>query len=400
MDLPSRTRRPPEPVPDALVRAHKLEAIGRFVPGVIHELNNPFAAIVGFGELLRRDPRMPDDMQAHAELLVTEIARTRRIIQTILEFLRPRPPERTPTSVRALVDAVLVLHGYSLLASTIEVDLDVPADLPQVELDRPGVQLVVVDLIQDAIDSIAAAGTAGRIRVSATLDPTVGSERVTIAIEHGAPPASANPERELGHRIAASIVADHDGRLVVGAPDGGGSRVAFDLPVRARMPVVTPPLVGAAAGGGGSDDEDGGDVVASMTMPPAGAEHRSTVRATRILVLDDERPIRLLLEKWLRASGFEPVIASTGEEAVDLVREGPFDAVLCDHRMAGMNGTEVYQAVVALRPELAQRFVFMSGDVLNPQLREFVQEHGVGLLPKPFDLDTVQRTLDGVLTIG
>ena len=154
-------------------------------------------------------------------------------------------------------------------------------------------------------------------------------------------------------------------------------------------------------GVGSGGHEDGGDVVASMSMPPAAA--RSTARPcepARILVLDDERPIRMLLEKWLRASGFEPVIASTGDEAVELVRVGPFDAVLCDHRMAGMNGTEVYQAVVGLRPELAHRFVFMSGDVLNPQLREFVQEHGVGLLPKPFDLDTVQRTLDGVLTIG
>ena len=137
--------------------------IGRLVPGVIHELNNPFAALVGFGELLRRDPRMPADLQANAELLVTEVARTRRIIQSILEFLRPRPPERTPTSIRALVDAVLLLHGYRLLSSAVEIDLDVPADLPQVELDRPEIQLVLVDLVQDAIDAIAATGAPGRI---------------------------------------------------------------------------------------------------------------------------------------------------------------------------------------------------------------------------------------------
>jgi hypothetical protein len=66
--------------------------------------------------------------------------------------------------------------------------------------------------------------------------------------------------------------------------------------------------------------------------------------------------------------------------------------------MAGMSGTDVFEAVVALRPDMAHRFVFMSGDVLNPQLREFVEEHGVGLLPKPFDLDTVQRTLDAIVS--
>jgi two-component system NtrC family sensor kinase len=133
------------------------------------------------------------------------------------------------------------------------------------------------------------------------------------------------------------------------------------------------------------------DVMAHIAVPEPAAPAR------RILVLDDERPIRMLLEKWLRGAGFDPVVAERGEEAVELVRAAPFDAVLCDHRMAGMNGTEVFAAVVALRPELAHRFVFMSGDILNPQLREFIAERGVGLLPKPFDLDTVRRTLESVL---
>ena len=79
------------------------------------------------------------------------------------------------------------------------------------------------------------------------------------------------------------------------------------------------------------------------------------------------------------------------------MREMSFDAVLCDHRMAGMTGTEVFDAIVSERPELERRFVFMSGDVLNPELRAFVERHGIGLLAKPFDRDTVRSTLDAVL---
>ena len=59
-----------------------------------------------------------------------------------------------------------------------------------------------------------------------------------------------------------------------------------------------------------------------------------------------------------------------------------------------MSGTEVFEAIVAVRPELERRFVFMSGDVFNPELRAFVEQHGIGLLAKPFDRDTVRRTLD------
>ena len=65
-----------------------------------------------------------------------------------------------------------------------------------------------------------------------------------------------------------------------------------------------------------------------------------------------------------------------------------------------MNGTEAYQQITAIRPELRDRFVFMSGDVLNPHLVDFARQRGIRLLPKPFDLDTVGRTLREVLGDG
>src|SRR5436305_1806395 len=88
-------------------------------------------------------------------------------------------------------------------------------------------------------------------------------------------------------------------------------------------------------------------------------------------------------------AGFLPVIATTGAEALAIVRADPPDAFLCDHRMAGMDGTEVHDAVAALDPGLARRFAFMSGDVLNPELRDFAAARGVQLLAKPFDIATV-----------
>ena len=400
MDDPSRVSGAPHAVPDIVVRAHKLDAVGRLVPGVIHELNNPLSAIVGFGELIRTDPRLPADLHRHAELLVRETTRTQRLIQATLEFLRARPPERMPTSIRALVDAVLLLHGYRLLSSSIHVEQDVSAELAQVEIDRSSLQLVLIDLVQEAIDVSLAAGGEGRLRIEAAQAGERGREAVTLTVSWTAGDASGDRstasiplglDRETARRVAAAIVADHGGRLRTSRnPDGRGATTTIELPVRAGS---AEPAVAAGAGHAGSDD---GDVIASMSMP-ASAPPARAVAATRILVLDDEGSIRLLLEKWLRAAGFEPVIASTGEEALALVRDAPFEAVLCDHRMAGMNGTDVFEAVVAIRPELARRFVFMSGDVLNPQLRDFVQAHGVGLLAKPFDLTTVQRTLDGVL---
>ena len=65
--------------------------------------------------------------------------------------------------------------------------------------------------------------------------------------------------------------------------------------------------------------------------------------------------------------------------------------------MPGMSGIEVYEAIVASRPDLAKRFVMMSGDVLDPALDAFAATHEMTRLAKPFDLDTLDRTLRSVI---
>jgi CheY-like chemotaxis protein len=349
-------------VADETIRAQKLDAVARLVPGIAHELNNPLAAIVGFAELLRTDPRLPDDMRRQADLLAGETARTRQLIHALLDFLREGTPERHPTAVRALVDAALALHAYRLASSPLEVQIEIPDDLPPLEIDRTQIQLVLVNLLQEALDVLEAGSTPGRLRIAAL--PENGTVRNMI--NNDRVDATSNADRDLAWQVSGAIVASHGGTLAR-TTDGAS---------------VTLPLSVAVAASGEAPSE--------APSPPAAA-------AVHVLVLDDEHSIGMLLERWLRASGYEPTVATSGDEAVELVREIRFDAVLCDHRMAGMAGTEVFDAIVAVRPDLERRFVFMSGDVLNPELTAFVEGRGIGLLAKPFDRDTVHRTLEAVL---
>ena len=120
-------------------------------------------------------------------------------------------------------------------------------------------------------------------------------------------------------------------------------------------------------------------------------------RRTRVLVLDDEPAIRDFLGRILSRGGYEPVLASSGDSALKIVRDNPPDAILCDHRMAGMTGLAFHAAVAEIKPSLASRFVFMSGDVLNVELSEFAVTHGVTLLAKPFDIESVDRAVAGVM---
>jgi CheY-like chemotaxis protein len=117
----------------------------------------------------------------------------------------------------------------------------------------------------------------------------------------------------------------------------------------------------------------------------------------RVLVLDDEASIRDFLSRILRRNDYEPLVAADGPTAIEIVRTDPPDAILCDHRMAGMSGTAFHDAVSEIQPDLARRFAFMSGDVLNAELREFALARGIPLLAKPFDIETVEQTVSQIL---
>jgi DNA-binding NtrC family response regulator len=113
----------------------------------------------------------------------------------------------------------------------------------------------------------------------------------------------------------------------------------------------------------------------------------------RILALDDELSIRTFLKKVLAKDGMDCDPFQGGAEALEGLRDTTYDVMLIDHRMAGMNGTEFYDAAIEFRPELAKRAVFMSGDVLNAELARFATSHGIRLLSKPFDIDAVIRVV-------
>jgi two-component system NtrC family sensor kinase len=95
--------------------------------------------------------------------------------------------------------------------------------------------------------------------------------------------------------------------------------------------------------------------------------------------------------------GFETIVAADGLAAVNEVRNASIDVALVDHRMPGMTGVDTFEAAIAIQPDLAGRWIFMSGDVLNPDLHAFAEARGIALLAKPFDLTTVTRSVRDVV---
>jgi len=393
-----------------LVQAQKMEAIGQLVAGVAHELNNPLASIVAFSQLLRTDPQLPQDLRHQADMLVQEANRTRVIVKNLLDFARARPAERVATDLRPLVDSVVDLQSYSFGIGGLQVVVDIPADLPPILLDRSQFQQVLVNLTVNAAQAIHEAGRPGTLRIVArsSVEPDgQGVVRIEISDDGpGVPPelldrlfmpfvTTRAPGRGtgLGLSVSFGIVAGHGGTLRhEPGPGGVGATFIIELPVGAvpeahvptHSPVAPTPAHSPAA-------------LDPMGVDPAPADVEPPARPMRVLVLDDEPAIREFLGRALRRAGYEPILAPTGPAALEMIEDEQPDAILCDHRMAGMNGTEFHDAVAAAAPALAHRFAFMSGDVLNPELKAFATSRGILLLAKPFDIATVGQTVAALL---
>ena len=381
-----------------LMQAQKMEAIGQLVSGVAHELNNPLSGIVAFSGLLRDDGRLPEDLRHDAELLVQEADRTRHIVQNLLDFARQRPPQHQPIDLPELVRRTVELQAYDLAAGHVSVAVDVPDDLPPLDGDANQVQQVLLNLIQNAVQSIRSARPAGNVRISAReMALSAARERPFIRVsvtDDG--PGVPEPVREqlfvpffttrdvgegtgLGLPVSFGIVATHGGRLWFEAGPDGGAIFHLELP--------------AWTSAGVTPTAETTESTATMSSPP-----RSGGRARgRVLVVDDEAPIRSFLTRVLTKAGHRTMTAADGQEALRLLRTSSVDALVIDHRMPEMDGLEVYRRAVEAQPRLARRTLIMSGDVLDPALHAFAETNGLPLLSKPFDLEAGVAAIEAVM---
>jgi CheY-like chemotaxis protein len=131
---------------------------------------------------------------------------------------------------------------------------------------------------------------------------------------------------------------------------------------------------------------------------PAGSGSRAGERPM-VLVIDDERSVRMALTRYFERSGWEVRQAEDGSEALELLADPAapaYQVVITDLRMPGRTGVEVHDWLAAHRPQLFERLIVATGDVASPSIREFIRRTTRPVLEKPFELGALAALVQRV----
>jgi signal transduction histidine kinase/ActR/RegA family two-component response regulator len=358
---------------EELLRARKLESLGVLAGGIAHDFNNFLTIVQGNIEMAQHRLNPGTAVQAILDETTTACRRAAFLSSQLLTFAKGGAPVRRLVSIsKVVLEAIQLIRA----GSSISITIDIAEDVLFAWVDPGQIGQVLHNILLNAREAMRGGGMIEvRAENAINADNLDGDPRVRIAIrDYGCGiPADARPRifdpyfttkpggSGLGLATAYAIVSKHGGNIMVQSTPGFGSVFTIDLPASYDVPAVTTP-------------------VAAKTQ--TGTE--------RLLVMDDEEPIRKLLEFALRGLGYEVRSARDGAEAIALYEEAkttanPFDAVLLDLTVSGgMGGVETAAKLKELDP--SSRLIVSSGYSASPVLSDFSRHGFDAVLPKPWSM--------------
>lgn len=376
-----RNRRQNMELQSQLIQAEKLSAVGTLISAVAHELNNPLGAISGYVQLAQLED-CPPSLRRDLEHVYANVLRCRKVVDNLLFFVRQSRQERGKVDLNQAVNSSLELLEYRLM-KTDDVSVTKEADgaPPLIVGDFQQIVQVLVNLINNACDAMA---DVARYPEGKRLSIRTGSGggRAFIRVSDngpGIPPEAAarlfqpffttkEPGRGtgLGLSICRQIAREHGGDISLENRPGEGCAFILDLPA-----------------GNESDFARLEKVEEPVSHPP--------VPGKRVLVADDEVDIAEVIARLLREDGDVVSVAHGGPEALKLLETGAFDLVISDMEMEQVKGTDIFKRLAAGGGSSSAKVLFVTGDILNPKVLDFLSKTKSEYLAKPFDIDDLRQ---------
>jgi PAS domain S-box-containing protein len=370
-----------------LLQKEKFASMGQMMAGAAHELNNPLTAILGVSDLLRE--RATDDAsRRQIEIVLQQARRAAAIVQNLLVLAVPSGQKRGKVKADEIVRKVVDSHQKSLQQRNIRVDVVIAEPLPEVEGDPRLLAQVFTNILLNAEQAVSATRDSGTVKISlshaddnlivvfADDGPGIPREIVDKIYDPFFTTKRPGGGSGLGLTICLGVIKDHGGRIEVESPQAGGATFRIVLPaVEKRLPEP------ALASGVGR----------AATAAP------SALRGRKLLIVDDEESIREIVQEGLLARGSIVESAGSSEEALSLLAANTYEVVLCDFNLPGLNGEQLFERLRAQAGISTPRFIFMTGDLLEPSTIASFTASGAHVLQKPFHIAALATLLSELL---
>jgi PAS domain S-box-containing protein len=227
-----------------LTQTEKLAALGQFVAGIAHELNNPLQGVLGHMELLRATGAFPKQLRREVQTIYREADRAAKIVHNLLVFAGSRRVARRSVSLNVVLQKVLGLRASAHRALDIEVVRHYDERLPRVASDPLLLHQVFLNMVMNAEHAIASTGRRGRIelttavarsgdRVVVTVRDTgtgIPEDALTRIFEPFYTTKEVGKGTGLGLAIAYGIVQEHGGHISAANHPDGGAVFTVELP--------------------------------------------------------------------------------------------------------------------------------------------------------------------------
>jgi PAS domain S-box-containing protein len=365
-----------------LYQAQKMEVIGALAAGVAHDFNNLLQAIRGNIGLLLMELR---DSDSHLHLLhqADQAAdRAAEITHQLLAFSRVSDEHESVLDFNQVIQEAGQLFKRSLM-SKVELVLQ-PTDHPlKVRLDNTRAQQMLLNLCVNAQDAMAAQG--GRITITNTL-VEITAEQKNRCRAANAQPFLRCSVADTGSGIKGELLAHIFDPFFTTKEKGKGTGLGL---------AIVRTIVDQAGGFIEVESQVGAGTVFHLFVPTVQAELTSRPQPSRtrlsrgsgrIMVVDDLDLVLDFTRTFLRAVGYEVMVATSGEDALETLErlKTPIPLLFTDLNMTGMSGWQLIQQARTRWPEM--KFVLTTGYIEDITRREIEADGSVRVLEKPFQM--------------
>src|SRR3989442_2566085 len=365
----------------------RFAAAGELLGGVAHEVNTPLMAIASHAELRLADANLSAEQRNEMQSILRQAQRAAKLLRGLLRFVRAGEKRTAAVNMNDVVRSAIDLVSYRFTIDEISIEGRLDPELPIVVGDANRLEQVIVNLLSNALDALRSVKPPRRLIVDSFIDDTGGRVCVTVA-DNGPGVAPEITQRlfrpfastkgirgtGLGLYISRQLVREAEGELDLVKQSEPGARFLVWLP-GARDAVPRAPAAAPQA---------------TPALPAA----TKSLSGIRVLLVDDEELIRRPMGRFLSKRGAEIREAGDGQAGLERLQEG-YDphVILADLRMPRMDGAEFYERLQRDRPALAERVLFLSGDITHLAGRGLAEVPRDRVLVKPVELAELERRI-------